>query len=227
MKETAKGLSRRLHTPGFATRYFAGQGLDIGGETDPLGQFQELFPLIKSMRIWGVGDGAAQYLTGLGDNSFDFVHASLQLQCMPDPGEAIRHWFRVVRPGGHLILTVPDEDMYEQGVWPSRANHDNRWTFTLFKTKSWSPVSLNLLDLLQRLGAGADIRRLEVVDEGYRFALPRFNQTLTPVAEAAIEIVVRKRPQSEAVAGGRLGRDAPLSPRDVFILTGIRTEPQK
>lgn len=227
MKEASKAMSRRLTLSEFATRYFVGQGLDIGGAADPIGQYMELFPAIKGMRLWDVADGDAQYLTGLADASFDFVHASHALQRMADPREALRHWFRVLKPGGHLVLLVPDEDMYEQGFWPSRYNLENRWTFTLFKTRSWSPVSLNLVELVQILGAQADIRRIEAIDRGYRHGLPRFDQTLTPVAENAIELVIRKRPQAEAVAGGRINRDGSLTPADVFILTGLRVEAPK
>ncbi|OAN53724.1 SAM-dependent methyltransferase [Paramagnetospirillum marisnigri] len=227
MKETCKATLRRLGQPDFATRYFVGQGLDVGATTDPLSQFSELFPLIKGVRLWDGIDGDPQYLTGLADNSFDFVHVAFALQRMPDPLEALRHWFRVLRPGGHLIVTVPDEDMYEQGFWPSRYNLENRWTFTVFKTKSWSPVSVNLVDAVRVLGAQADIRRLEVMASGYRHTLPRFDQTLTPVAECAIELVVRKRPQAETVAGGRLNPDGGLSPKDVLALTGLRVDALK
>ncbi|RAU21544.1 SAM-dependent methyltransferase [Paramagnetospirillum kuznetsovii] len=227
MKEASKAMFRRLAQTDFATRYFVGQGLDIAAATDPIAQYSELFPAIKGVRLWDGIDGDAQYLTGLADNSFDFVHASHALQRMPDPREALRHWFRVLRPGGHLIVVVPDEDMYEQGFWPSRHNHGNRWTFTVFKTKSWSPVSINLLEAVQVLGAQADIRRLEVLAAGFRHTLPRFDQSLTPVAECAIEVVIRKRPQAEAVAGGRVNADGTITASDVFVMTGLRVEPPK
>ena len=227
MKETSKALSRRLHLPDFATRYFVGLGLDIGAASDPLSQYGEAFPAMKGVRAWEVTDGDAQYLSGLADNSFDFVHASYMLQCMADPREALRHWLRVLKPGGHMVLLVPEEDLYEQGFWPSRYNHDNRWTFTMFKTKSWSPVSLNLVEVVQALGSQADIRRLEVLGSGYRHNLPRFDQTLTPTAESAIEVVIRKRPQAEAVAGGRINPDGQLTPTDIYILTGLKVEPPK
>ncbi|MDO8606643.1 MAG: methyltransferase domain-containing protein [Phaeospirillum sp.] len=224
MKETSKALSRRLHLPDFATHYFVGQGLDIGGAADPIGQYGEVLPGMKASRVWDLPDGDPQYLTGLADNTFDFIHASHMLQRMPDPREALRHWFRVLKPGGHMILLVPDEDMYEQGFWPSRYNHDNRWTFTVFKAKSWSPVSLNLIEVIQVLGALADIRRMDVLGGSYRHGLPRFDQTLTPVAESAIELVIRKRPQDEAVAGGRINPDGRMTPADVYILTGLKVE---
>ena len=47
----------------------------------------------------------------------------------------------MLEPGGHLIVTVPDEDLYEQGHFPSDYNRDHKWTFTIHKPKSWSERS--------------------------------------------------------------------------------------
>lgn len=227
MKETSKSIARRIRQPEFVSRYFVGQGLDIGGGADPLLLYAEMFPGIKACRVWDVTDGDLQHLTGLADNTFDFVHSAFTLQKMADPREALRHWLRVLKPGGHLVALVPDEDMYEQGQWPSRHNPEHRWSFTLFKPKSWSPASVNLLEALPALGVQADIRRLEVLEGSYRHRLPRFDQTLTPVGEAAIEFVIRKRPQAEAVAGGRLNPEGQVNARDIFLLTGLRVETAK
>src|SRR5260221_7032838 len=38
--------------------------------------------------------------------------------------------------------------LYEQGVFPSRFNGDHKSTFTISKASSWSPVSVNVLDLV-------------------------------------------------------------------------------
>ena len=227
MKETSKSVARRARQPEFITRYFVGQGLDIGGSSDPLALYGEQFPGMTGAKVWDAAEGDLQHLTGLADNTFDFVHAAFTLQKMASPAEALRHWLRVLKPGGHMVVLVPDEDMYEQGYWPSRHNPEHRWTFTLFKPKSWSPVSVNLLETLASLGIQADLRRIEALDSSYRHRLPRFDQTLTPVGEAAIEFVIRKRPQPEAVAGGRLNAEGPLNARDVFLLTGMRVEPSK
>ncbi len=227
MKETSKSVARRIRQPDFITRYFAGQGLDIGNSTDPLALYGEFFPFITGCKQWDVTEGDLQHLTGLADNTFDFVHATFVLQKMADPREALRHWLRVLKPGGHLVVLVPDEDMYEQGFWPSRHNPEHRWTFTLSKPKSWSPVSINLLEALPSLGIQADLRRIEMLEASFRTRLPRFDQTLTPVGEAAIEFVIRKRPQPEAVAGGRFNGDSALNARDIFLLTGMRVESPK
>ena len=139
-------------SPNFQRRYFAGDGLDIGGKPDPLSLYVELFPLLQSVRTWDLEDGDAQFLDSVEDNSYDFVHSSHCLEHLHNPREGLANWFRVVRPGGFLIVTVPDEDLYEQGVFPSTNNKDHKWTFTIYKETSWSPRSISLLELLTGLG---------------------------------------------------------------------------
>lgn len=204
MRECSKSISRRLADARFATRYLVGDGVDIGGYPDPLMLYAELFPRLTSARIWDLSDGDAQYMAGVEDDSFDFVFSSHCLEHLRDPYEGLRNWLRVVKPGGHLVICVPDEDLYEQGVWPSTHNRDHKHTFTFAKAQSWSPASINVTDLLSSLGPRADIRKVELIDHTYRFDLPRFDQTVAPVAECAIELIIRKRPESELNDGGRL-----------------------
>ncbi|MSP66710.1 MAG: class I SAM-dependent methyltransferase [Alphaproteobacteria bacterium] len=223
MKECSKSILRRLADPNFLSRYFVGRGIDIGGAPDPLPLYRELFPRMGEVRVWDQADGNAETLAGVADESFDFVHSSHCLEHLVDPAQGLVHWFRVLKAGGHLIVTVPEEDLYEQGVFPSTYNRDHRHTFTLRKERSWSPRSRNLLDLLPGLGAAADVRKVEVIDAAHRYALPRFDQTLTPVAESAIELVVRKRTPPELAAGGRLPASArALSAQEIWLLTGLR-----
>jgi len=203
MKECSKAIPRRLADSNFLRRYFVGNGIDIGGKPDPLLLYKEMFPLARDIRTWDWDDGDAQFLAGVEDDSLDFVHSSHCLEHLVDPAEGLRHWFRVVRKGGYLVVTVPDEDLYEQGEFPSSFNRDHRWTFTIFKSRSWSSRSLNLLDLVQALGSAVEVIKIEQLSASYRFDLPRFDQTLTPVAECGIEMILRKRPDEEVIAGGR------------------------
>lgn len=204
VKECSKSIARRLADPDFGHRYFVGEGLDVGGKPDPLAVYAELFSRVTAIRTWDVEDGDGQLLAGVADESFDFVHSSHCLEHLADPRVALHNWLRVLRPGGHLVFTVPDEDLYEQGVFPSGFNRGHRHTFTIFKASSWSPASINLLDLLRQLGEAAQVVKIELLQRGYRFGLPRYDQTLTPVAESGIEVVVRKRLESEITQGGRL-----------------------
>jgi SAM-dependent methyltransferase len=206
MKECSKSIQRRLSDSNFLRHYFVGSGLDVGGKPDPLSLYQEFFPLMGDVKTWDREDGDAQFLSGLADNAFGFVHSSHCLEHLVDPAEGLRNWLRVVREGGYLVVTVPDEDLYEQGIFPSTFNRDHKHTFTIFKTKSWSERSHNLLSMASELGPAAEIVRLEQLSLNYRYNLPRFDQTLTPVAECGIELVIRKRPANEIAAGGRWTR---------------------
>jgi hypothetical protein len=47
VKECSKAVMRRLREPNFASRYFVGDGLDVGGAPDPLALYAELFPRIS------------------------------------------------------------------------------------------------------------------------------------------------------------------------------------
>ncbi len=208
MKECSKAVVRRLYSPSFVSRYFRGRGVDIGGAPDPLSLYRSLFPLMEDVRIWDLEDGDAQFMHGVPDHHFDFVHSSHCLEHLRDPEEGLRNWLRILKPGGYLIVCVPDEDLYEQGTFPSTFNRDHKRSFTIFKPESWSPGSVNVLHLLQSLGSECEVVKVELIDAGYRYELPRFDQTLTPAAESAIEFIVRKRTEEEVRGRGRL-RNSP------------------
>ena len=194
--ECTKALGRRLREPAFENEFFVGQGIDIGAGSDAdaafdgLSKHLPLFPRMQSCRNWDKADGDAQFMPGLTPGTFDFVHSSHCLEHMVDPYVALQHWFAILKPGGHLVVTVPDEDLYEQGQFPSTYNYDHKWTFTIHKAESWSPVSINLSTLLAALPPHR-IKRLLLCDGRFDYGLSRRDQTLLH-AESAIEFVVQK-----------------------------------
>ena len=223
MREASKAMTRRLHDVRYASRYFVGNGIDIGAGNDSIGLYAEWFPGMRQVRAWDLPDGDAQLLQSVADESLDFVHSSHCLEHMRDPVEALRHWFRVLKPGGHLVCVVPDEDLYEQGVFPSTFNSDHKWTLSLWKAASWSAKSVTVVDLIKALGEQAQPVRLELLDATTRYQLPRFDQTLTPMGESAIEIIVRKRLPAEVLAKGRLpNADKQLTSEGFTLLTGYK-----
>jgi hypothetical protein len=115
----------------------------------------------------------------------------------------LQHWLRVLKPGGHLIVTIPDEDLYEQGIFPSTNNSDHKWTFTMAKQQSWSNRSVNLFELLATFSGVAQTIKVELLDATFRYGLQRLDQTMTPVGECAIEFIMRKWPASELARKGR------------------------
>lgn len=211
MKECSKSVSRRLRDPNFLNNFFVGHGVDIGGKPDPLVLYSELFPRMQSCRTWDWEDGDAQFLESVADETYDFVHSSHCLEHLVDPQVGLKNWFRVLKPNGYLVVTIPDEDLYEQGVFPSTFNRDHKKTFTIHKTASWSPASINVLDLITSLGDKAQVIKIELMISNYRFELPRFDQTITPIGESAIEFVLRKRPDEEVARKGLRGNAEPPS----------------
>lgn len=186
MNETAKATSRRQRDPFYAT-VFRGDAIDIGCGPDPLRA--DAFPDLASVTPWDIGHGDAQFLAGIQDASFDTVYSSHCLEHMRDVAEAARNWMRVLKPGGHAIIAVPDEDMYESAagclIWPSRYNPDHKWTFRLDGQKTHT-ATINLADLF----AEYSILRAERITEHYD--PNRTDDQTLGRAECAIEIVVRK-----------------------------------
>ncbi|WP_162888100.1 methyltransferase domain-containing protein [Sphingomonas mesophila] len=52
-------------------------------------------------------DGAT--LATIDDDSFDYLIAAHVLEHIDDPVSALKNWIRVVRPGGHILIAVPDK----------------------------------------------------------------------------------------------------------------------
>lgn len=198
MHESSKSVFHKIKDSRYATRYIVGDGIDIGAGEDSIGQYYEFFPLMKSCRGWDLPDGDAQLMASVADATFDFVHSSHCLEHMRDPKEALENWLRVLKPGGHLVCLIPDEDLYEQGVFPSTFNTDHKHTFTIFKKASWSSASINLTELLASLSASVEIKKIELMDATFRYefnqriGVDRFDQTRTAVGECAIEFVLKK-----------------------------------
>ena len=134
-----------------------GEGIDIGCGSDPV---------LPGVMPFDIADGDANEILRHVHRQFDFVYASHCLEHMRDPRAAIAQWWQLVRPGGVLFVIVPDEDLYEQGFWPSRFNRDHKWTFTIAKHASWSPVSVNLLELARSL-PGGELLDIRLFDAGY------------------------------------------------------------
>lgn len=200
MKEAGKSIFRKLNDSRFATRYLVGDGIDIGSGDDPLLLYHEFFPLMRSCTPWDLPDGDAELLATVDDNIYDFVYSSHCLEHLHDPHVAINNWLRVLKPGGHMICTIPDEDLYEQGVFPSTFNSDHKNTFTIFKKNSWSPKSVNVLDLISQCKYDIDVKKIELLDATYRYKIDRlltdskrFDQTSTPIGECAIEFILEKK----------------------------------
>lgn len=197
--EIAKQMLRRGNDQRFFTRWISGEGIDISTESGSLASLSGFFPLARSLRSWQPSDGDAMLMASVADNSYDFVHSSHYLAHVDDPLQALGNWIRICKPGGHLVITAPDEDLYEQGIWPSTFNAGHKWSFTIHKPASWSPRSIGLLKLLIHFQEEVEVLKIEKLDAAFDYRQPRQDQASAGLAESAIEFVLRKRERSAAV----------------------------
>ena len=112
--ETSKAAARRLRE-GWFTKFAPDwmSGIDIGCQEDFLNH---------TFRRWDYrfGDPDATYMDGVPDNVFHTVYASHLLEHLDDPVVALTNWYRITRPGGHLIVIVPHRDLYEKKKEPTQ-----------------------------------------------------------------------------------------------------------
>lgn len=174
MNETSK-LWRTL-TPD-ERALFKGKGIDIGCGNDPI---------MTDTRPFDRQHGDANRITDHVLDTFDYVFSSHCLEHMCDPRDALKEWWKLVKPGGHLIFVVPDEDLYEQGVFPSRFNSDHKATFTISKRESWSSRSFNVLELVQTLD-NARLVKCELQDCGYDYT--KLNHGLKSICRPICRVV--------------------------------------
>jgi SAM-dependent methyltransferase len=152
--------TRAVRGKDFDETYLRGRVIDIGCGPDLIVAHAEPFDL---------GHGDAQEIAKLRPHlAYDAVCGSHCLEHMKDVPAALTQWWALVRKGGYLVLVVPDEDLYEQGGWPSLFNSDHKATFRIGKKTTWSPVSYDIVALVQSLDR-AEIVSCERQDTNYDY----------------------------------------------------------
>lgn len=175
--ETHKAHARRLRE-GFFEKYCVGRGLDVGYGGDPV---------TPDAVGWDFEHGDAQLLRGLADAEFDFVYSSHLLEHLPNCDLALRNWWRVLKPGGCLILYLPHRDLYEKKKQlPSRFNDDHKHFF--LPESDEPPDTIGLVPLLRRVSPSASVVYCRTCDDGYVDPGPFIEST----GEFSIELVARK-----------------------------------
>ncbi len=195
MHEQSKAAKRRFSDGAFHTRFYVGDGIDIGCGSDPLSRYVGVFAKMTSCRGWDLADGDAEKLEGVADDTYDFVNSSHCLEHLHSPHDALWSWLRVVKPGGFVIVTVPDATLYEGDVFPSRWNHDHKWMFSIETgpTGGRREPRINLLKLLNDDTCDyCDVERLWLVRDFWQPHLAGTDQTLNPNTESCIEFILRK-----------------------------------
>lgn len=121
--------------------YLRGRGLDVGA-----GDFKILPHAISVDNCHHQAFGfnikpdvfvpTAADLSVFGSQSMDFVYSSHLLEHMEDPAAALKEWYRLVKPGGYLILHLPHEDHYPK-MGEDGANPDHKWNLNNQMVREW------------------------------------------------------------------------------------------
>lgn len=182
MGETSKSRNRRLGE-GWFEKYAPEHlsGIDIGCSDDPLNH---------TFRRWDVqfGDGDATFMEGVPNNLFQTVYASHILEHLVYPAQAIKRWYEICKPGGHVIIVAPHRDLYERRrILPSQWNHDHKYFW--LPDKEDLPCTKSLKKEILFAVPSANIVSFRVLDEGYNYSMGNHEH---PVGEFSIEAIVRK-----------------------------------
>lgn len=161
-RESSK--TRIIRGADFIKTYLSGKVIDIGCGPDLVVDHAEPFDLPD-----GDAGMIARYRP-LG--SYDAVHSSHCLEHMVDVPVAIQQWWSLVKVGGYLVVVVPEEDLYEQGIWPSLFNPDHKATFRLRRPTEWSEISYDIAALAESL-PGGELVSAELHEQGYDRTLMR------------------------------------------------------
>lgn len=192
MGGTSLAVARRARTPLFTDRVFVGRAIDIGAGPDPIRLAPE-FPQLRDVREWDLQHGDATVMRDVAPESYDLVYSSHCLEHIADPLAAFARWWELVKVGGHLVVVVPDENLYERLVWPPTRNGDHEWTFSTLASSASArrtPKATRVQQLIEECRGGLLISLL-LLEDGFD-PDDENDQTATGRCECGIELVVRK-----------------------------------
>ena len=161
-------------------RYVTGSVLDVGAGS--ISRYRELFHCDEYVRMDVVAGpnvdivGSAEQIP-FDEAHFDAIVCTQVLEHIPHPTEACREFFRVLKPGGILLLTVPQmNELHEEPA--------DYWRYTRFGLERlFTEQGFTIVDIDQRGGffalkAQTNIRylidRLHLFSNKWSWALKPF-----------------------------------------------------
>jgi SAM-dependent methyltransferase len=136
----------------------------------------------------------ATFVKEVENESFDVVYASHVLEHLAIPYLAIRNWWRILKGNGHLIIAVPDRNLYERKTeLPSVWNSQHK--IFILANQEDLPYTINL-DLFLRsclMDKQYEIEYMRVCSNDVFDSLPEeiFGKN-HPMPEYQIETIIRK-----------------------------------
>lgn len=176
----------------FVIPYTRGMCLDLG--CGP----QKCWPYMIGIDQVQTGDAnlvrSIADLSIFADNSVDAVFSSHALEDIEDTRATLAEWFRVVRPGGNLVLYLPDADLYPN-IGTEGANPAHKHDFRQ------GDIHAHMLAVARVTGQGWDMLEDERRGDG---------------AEYSFYQVYQKR--SDAVCGDRLWQRNPGGKKRCMVI---------
>lgn len=113
------------------TEYTTGNGVDLGSSGDPVVPWaiqvdlptEEFLTYNRDRSIDSIHWRGSALDLPFKDRTLDFVHASHLLEDFADWGPVLKEWDRVLKPGGYMIIAVPDHVRFRAAV--ARGQGDN------------------------------------------------------------------------------------------------------
>jgi SAM-dependent methyltransferase len=192
MNETSKAMRRRMIEDELGifnwSQIISGKGIDVGCGPDKVWD--------DNCIAFDQEQGDANKISEYFSDEFDYLHASQCLEHMHDPYAAMVEWLKIVKTGGHAIISIPDWTLYEGRVWPSRYNPDHKSTWSFTFEQSPSKHHVNIYKFLEMLSPHCYAKRVTLIDNNYNYSVPAsVDQTFEESngVEAFIEMVLCKR----------------------------------
>jgi SAM-dependent methyltransferase len=162
-------------------------GLDVGAGPDPV----PVGRVTSFDKEHGDANALSSYFPAA---SFDWVHGSQVLEHMHDPRAALTDWLKLVKPCGHVVMTIPSWELYESMVFPSRYNPDHKSTWSVWQKGSPAPHHIYVPDFVHSFD-GAEGLLCRLVDTNFDYSIgTKIDQTWKEedMVEAWVEFVLRK-----------------------------------
>jgi ADP-heptose:LPS heptosyltransferase/predicted SAM-dependent methyltransferase len=120
----------------------------------------------------------ARELKILASGQFDAVFSSHLLEHIEQKHvvATLKEWWRVVKPGGYLILYLPDETLYPKVGEPG-ANPDHKWNVSYTR----------LIEMMQRTEVDWNLEKWERRDQGQEYSLLTVFRKLDPAARGVFK----------------------------------------
>lgn len=177
-EESSRTWTQKLHD-GFFKRFMRGTGLEIGGT----GYIDGVVPILESAtNIEMDYPGYDGTHLPFPDASQDYVYSSHVLEHVGSPFSCLREWHRVLKVGGHMVIVVPHQHLYEKKLSPpSKWNGDHRIFFT-------PGTLLHMIEYALEVNSYR-VRHMQDNDNGYSYDIGPEKHANGPYE---IEIVIQK-----------------------------------